>query len=229
MTDVAKKILIIDDEPSILKLLRLGLESGGYAVFEAQDGNQGMQEVVAVRPDAIILDLGLPDMSGIKVLKTLREWSKTPIIVLTVLDSDEEKVKALDHGADDYVTKPFSMPELLARLRVALRHARSSEDTPIFKSGLLEIDRNAHTVKVDGETIKLTATEYEILSLLAKHAGKVITHRTLLKEIWGPNSVEHTQYLRVYLGQIRRKLQIREDLPEMIATEPGVGYRLLVD
>jgi two-component system, OmpR family, KDP operon response regulator KdpE len=229
MSEVLKKILIVDDEPSILKLLKLGLETVGYAVYQAENGDRCFQEVLSVHPDAIVLDLGLPDIKGVEVIRKLREWSRIPIIVLTVQDSDEEKVKALDHGADDYITKPFSMPELLARLRVALRHAQAAEETPIFKTGPLEIDRNAHLVKVDGEVIKLTATEYSILSMLAKSAGKVVTHRMLLKEIWGPNSVEHTQYLRVYLGQIRRKLQTKEGLPEFIMTEAGVGYRLLAD
>ena len=223
-----KKILVVDDEPSIRKFLRLSLEVQNYLIFEAENGRQCLQDVIARRPDAVVLDLGLPDISGQEVIRILREWTNTPIVVLTVCNADEDKVQALDLGADHYLTKPFSVPELLARLRAALRHAHPEMLTPLFKSGPLEIDRDGRIVRMAGEVIKLTSTEYDLLSLLSRHAGKVLSHRMLLKEIWGPNSTEHTQYLRVYLGQIRKKLQVKSDLPELIITEPGVGYRLLL-
>lgn len=224
----AVKILVVDDEPSIVKLLRVSLEAHGYAVQTATTGQEALQIAASTKPEVIILDLGLPDLHGLQVIERLREWSKTPIIVLTVQDSEEDKVQALDAGADDYLTKPFGVPELLARLRVALRHANPEVETPIFENGPLEIDRAGHVVKVAGKVIKLTATEYDILNVLARHAGKVVTHRVLLREVWGPNAVEHTQYLRVYLGQVRRKLAVDEQTPEFIVTESGVGYRLVM-
>ncbi len=224
----SKKIVIIDDEASIRRFLRLSLESHGFQVFEGTSGKSGIQEVIARRPDLILLDLGLPDVSGIEILKQLREWSKTPVIVLTVKDSEEQKVEALDLGADDYVTKPFGVPELLARVRVAIRHASLPQNEPIFRSGPLEIDRSAHLVKVLGKEIKLSPTEYDLLRVLAENAGKVVTHRMLLQAVWGPNSTEHTQYLRVYVGQLRKRLRVTEDIPELIQTEAGVGYRLLL-
>lgn len=222
------KILVIDDEVSICKFLRVTLESNKFEVQDTNSGNDGLREIINYKPDLIILDLGLPDISGFEVLTKIREWSKTPIIVLTVQDSDEDKVKALDAGADDYLTKPFSVLELHARIRVALRHNNSNKqnESPVFKLGPLEIDYSAHAVKVDGETIKLTSTEYDIIKLLSQHVGKVVTHRMILKEIWGPNSIEHTQYLRVYLGQIRKKLKVNENTAELIVTESGVGYRM---
>ncbi|RYZ96969.1 MAG: response regulator, partial [Proteobacteria bacterium] len=173
--------------------------------------------------------LGLPDIDGFEVLRRLREWSRVPILVLTVQDSDEDKVRALDGGADDFVTKPFSVPELLARVRVALRHGNPSNDkgAPVVTVGPLELDFAGHLVKMDGREIRLTSTEYDLLAVLVKNAGKVVTHRVLLKEIWGPNATEHTQYLRVYMGQIRKKLKAAAGAPEIIVTEPGVGYRLV--
>ncbi len=221
------KILVIDDEASIRKFLRVSLEANQYEVLEAGTAREGVSAANTLRPELIILDLGLPDMRGLDVIKIIREWSKLPIIVLTVQDAEEEKISALDSGADDYLTKPFSVPELLARIRVALRHSRPEEQTPLFQSGPFEIDRAGRIVRVDGHVIKLTATEYEILRVLVQHAGRVVTHRMLLKEVWGPNSVEHTQYLRVYLGQIRKKLHVSDKVPELIATEPGVGYRFI--
>lgn len=217
------KILIIDDEISVCRFLRLSLEAHDFSVTESHTGKEGLQKIIEEKPALIILDYGLPDISGIEVLKELREWSHAPVIFLTVRDQDSDKVEALDSGADDYLTKPFSVPELLARIRVSLRHAHPEVDTPVFKVGRLEIDRSAHIVKVDGKEVKLTATEYSMLCLLAKHAGKLVPHRTILKEIWGPNSVEHNHYLRVYFGQIRKKLQSAGDL---IENESGVGYRL---
>ncbi len=221
------KVLVIDDESSIRKFLRVSLEANQYEVAEAATARDGVTAATNFRPEAIILDLGLPDMKGLEVIKLLREWSKTPIIVLTVQDAEDEKISALDAGADDYLTKPFSVPELLARLRVSLRHAQPANQEPIFHSGAFEMDRAGRVVRVEGQVIRLTATEYEILRVLVQNAGKVVTHRMLLKEVWGPNSVEHTQYLRVYLGQIRKKLHVSDKIPELIATEPGVGYRFV--
>lgn len=228
MNTMDKKIVLIDDEASIRRFLKVSLEAHGFQVFEGPTGQTGIQEVVARRPDLILLDLGLPDLDGIEVLKRLREWSKTPVIVLTVKDREEQKVEALDAGADDYVTKPFGVPELLARIRVAIRHATAPQDEPVFRSGPLELDRAAHVVRVHGKEVKLSATEYDLLKVLANHAGKVVTHRMLLQSVWGPNSTEHTQYLRVYVGQLRKHLRATKDTPELIQTESGVGYRLLL-
>ncbi len=228
MVGAGKKVVLIDDEASICRFLRVSLESHGFEVFEARNGKDGIQEVISRRPDLILLDLALPDLSGIEVLKRLREWCKTPVIILTVRDLEEQKVEALDLGADDYVTKPFGVPELLARVRVAIRHAEKGQEEPIFRSGPLEIDRGARTVRVLGQPIKLSPTEYDLLKVLAGFAGKVVTHRMLLQAVWGPNSTEHTQYLRVYVGQLRKRLRISDEVPELIRTEPGVGYRLIL-
>ncbi len=224
-----RKILVIDDEVSIRRFLKVSLENQGYSIIEAANGGDGIREFTASRPDAVVLDLGLPDMDGLQVIKTLREWSKVPILVLTVKDDEESKVKILDAGADDYLTKPFGIPELLARLRVAQRHKSENEPaSPIFKSGSLEVDLAGRVIKLKAVEIHLTATEYGILCLLIKNAGKVVTHRQILKEIWGPNAVEHKQYLRVYVGHLRKKLEPDEGSTKLIVTEPGVGYRLLV-
>ncbi len=221
------KILVIDDEASISSLLKHSLSANGFEVVNAFSGNEGIQRMIEARPDLVILDFGLPDMSGIDVLQKIREWSKTPVIFLTVRDADEDKVAALDGGADDYLTKPFSVLELLARVRVALRHSQPVDELPVFKAGPLELDRSAHIVRVDGKEVKLTSTEYLLLAVLAKHAGKVVPHRTILNEVWGPNSVEHNHYLRVYFGQIRKKFDAAlNGTSELITTESGVGYRL---
>lgn len=229
MKDGAKRVLIIDDEASIRKLLRVSLEANGYHIDEAIQAREGLSLVASLRPDIVLLDLGLPDMTGLEVLKEIRTWSQVPIIVLTVQDSDSDKVTALDGGADDYITKPFSVPELLVRMRVALRHSSSQSlpDKTELSSGPVKVDVPGHTVTVDGEHVKLTATEFNILRVLMKHKGKVVTHRMLLNEVWGPNSVEHTHYLRVYVGALRKKLKVLESTPEVIVTEAGVGYRLL--
>jgi len=223
-----QRVLVIDDEAAIRKFLRVSLEQHGYWIEEAATGTEGLTRAVAFRPELTILDLGLPDQDGLEVLKSLREWSKVPVIVLTVRDSEEDKVQLLDAGAEDYLTKPFSVPELMARIRVIERHqgAGVSED-PILKVGPLEVDFSARTVKIKGQPVHLTATEFEILRLLWKNQGKVVTHRQILKEIWGPNAVEHTQYLRVYVGHLRKKLEADSGTPALIITEPGVGYRFL--
>jgi len=223
-----QRILVIDDESAIRKFLRVSLSNHDFQIEEAASGQEGISKAIAFRPELVILDLSLPDQDGLEVLNSLREWSKVPVIVLTVRDSEQDKVQLLDAGADDYLTKPFSVPELLARIRVIDRHQEpaDSEDL-IFRSANLEIDFPARTVKVRGNAVHLTATEFEILRLLWKNAGKVVTHRQILKEIWGPNSVEHTQYLRVYVGHLRKKLEEDPQAPALIVTEPGVGYRLL--
>ena len=223
------KVLIVDDEAPIRKFLRLSLEGEGYQVQEAVDAAEALRAIAALRPDVVILDLGLPDMDGLEVLRRVREWSQLPVIVLTVRDDEETKVRALDAGADDYLTKPFGVPELLARLRVAERHVLAPlEGAPLFRSGALEVDLSARIVRLAGGEVHLTSTEYAILVLLIRHAGKVVTHRQILKEVWGPNAVEHTQYLRVYLGHLRKKLESAAGAPRLLRTEPGVGYRLLL-
>lgn len=222
-------VLLVDDERAIRRFLRVGLESAGYTALEAADGREGLALAASARPDIMILDLGLPDMSGFAVIERLREWSELPVLVLTVQDQEEDKVKALDMGADDYVTKPFGMPEFLARVRAALRHAgRGKSAEALFSSGPLEVDRESRQVRIRGQEVRLSATEYALLLVLVRNAGRVVTHSALLREVWGPNATEHVQYLRVYLGQIRKKLKIDTDCPDVIATEPGVGYRLLV-
>jgi two-component system KDP operon response regulator KdpE len=224
------KILVVDDEVSIARFLRHSLEANGFQVVESDTGSGGIQKMIEQKPDLVVLDFGLPDMTGIDVLKRIREWSKTPVIFLTVRDSDEDKVAALDSGADDYLTKPFSVPELLARVRVALRHALPPDNVPIFKIDRLEVDRAGHIVRVAGKEVKLTATEYSLLNVLVSHAGKVVPHRLILSEVWGPNSVEHNHYLRVYFGQIRKKFEAASPgCGDIISTESGVGYRLVTD
>ena len=219
--------LVIDDEVQIRRLLRLTLEANGYKVFEAATGQDGLLEAAQRRPEVVVLDLGLPDLDGVTVLKRLREWSRVPVLVLSVRDRDEDKIAALDNGADDYVTKPFSTGELLARLRVAQRHVQPAPDTAVFRSGDLQVDLTARIVTVKGREVKLTATEYALVGLFVRHAGKVLTHRQILREVWGPNSEEQTHYLRVYLGHLREKLEANPAQPEHFITEPGVGYRLI--
>jgi two-component system KDP operon response regulator KdpE len=222
-------VLVIDDEVQIRRLLRVTLEANGYRVLEAATGSDGIVEAAQRRPDAVVLDLGLPDLDGVTVLKRLREWSRVPVLILTVRDADDEKVAALDSGADDYVTKPFSTAELLARLRVALRHAQPQPENAVFRSGGLEVDLSSRRVTVRGKEVKLTPTEYCFLRLLVRNAGRVVTQRQILTEVWGPNAVEQTHYLRVYAAHLREKLEADPARPELILTEPGVGYRLLED
>jgi two-component system KDP operon response regulator KdpE len=223
------QVIVIDDEAQIRRFLRISLEAKRYIVHEAGTGKEGIFLATKVRPDLIILDLGLPDINGIDVVKRLREWTKTPIIILSVRDADSDKVAALDAGADDYLTKPFSTEELLARLRVALRHAQPEPDQPIFTTGDLQIDLTRRLVTVRGEPVKLTPTEYALLRLMVQHAGRVLTHRQILKEVWGPAYIGESHYLRVYFSQLRQKLEENPALPKYILTEPGVGYRLVVE
>lgn len=222
-------VLVIDDELQIRRLLRACLEGNGYRVLEARSGQEGITQAAQHPPDVVVLDLGLPDIEGVAVLKRLREWSRVPVVVLSVREREEDKVAALDNGADDYVTKPFGTAELLARLRVAQRHALSAAESPILRFGDLEVDLTARVVKLKGQEVKLTSTEYSLLRLFVQHAGKVLTHRQLLKEVWGPNYVEQTHYLRVYIAHLREKLESEPTKPRLITTEAGVGYRFVAE
>ena len=221
--------VIIDDEIQIRRLLRVALESAGYVTHDAETGQQGLSEVAFRRPDVILLDLGLPDLDGLEVLKRLREWSETPVIILSVRDREQDKVAALDAGADDYVTKPFSTAELLARLRAAQRKARPAEEEPVFIAGDLTVDLAARRVTRGPREIKFTATEYALLRLFVRHAGRVLTHRHILREVWGPKSEEHRQYLRVYVTHLRQKIEPDPSNPVLITTESGIGYRFAAD
>lgn len=228
MTEPEKNTaLIIDDEPQIRRLLRVTLEANGYSVVDAANGRDGLVQAAQCRPNIVLLDLGLPDMDGREVLKRLREWSRVPVIILSVRDRDAEKAAALDAGADDYVTKPFGSAELLARLRVALRHSEKTVEDPVFRSGLLIMDLKDRHVTMAGKEVALTVTEYNLLRLLVRHAGKVLTHRFLLREVWGPNAENQNHYLRVYMARLREKLEINPSQPEILLTEPGIGYRLV--
>jgi two-component system KDP operon response regulator KdpE len=219
--------LVIDDEPQIRRLLRVTLEANGYRVFDAATGQEGIAQAAQRKPDVVLLDLGLPDLDGVAVVRRLREWSRVPVVILSVRDSEDDKVAALDAGADDYVTKPFSAAELLARMRAALRHARPQGADAIFHTGELEVDFAARAVRMRGTEVSLTPIEYSLLRLLVTHAGRVLTHRQLLTEVWGPKSVEQTHYLRVHIANLRKKLGDTEGDSQMIRTESAVGYRFL--
>ncbi len=223
------KVLIIDDEPSLRQLIRLEFEGKGYEVIEAMNGNDGLHQALIGHPSVVLLDLGLPDLDGTEVLKRLREWSKVPVVVLTVRDLESEKVALLDAGADDYLTKPFGMAELAARVKVALRHSQPDHTMPEFKNWRLEIDFTKRRVHVDSHPAKLTATEYELLRILVQAQGRVITSQQLLREIWGPIGLENPHYVRVYIGQLRKKIEADPSNPRMILTEPGIGYRFNPD
>lgn len=220
------RILVIDDENEIRRLLKVGLNAHGYEIYEAANGEEGIAVAALSKPDLIVLDMGLPDIDGIGVVDRIREWSTVPIIVLSVRESETDKVKALDRGADDYVTKPFSMAELLARIRVAMRHQGNVKDEPVLVAGALEMDLLLRRVCLRGEEIKLTPTEYELLRCLMTHPGRVLTHRQLLRKVWGAEREEENQYLRIYISQLRKKIETDPNQPEYILTEPGVGYRL---
>ena len=221
-------ILVIDDEVQMRRLLRVCLERNGYQVFEAATGDEGIGEAVNRHPDAVLLDLGLPDMDGQNVLRRLREWSQVPVLVVSVRGQEEDKITALDNGANDYVTKPFSTGELLARLRAAQRSAQPPEKTAVFQTGHLSMNLATRIVKVKGRRIKLTATEYALLHLFVTHAGKVLTHGQILRAIWGPDDPDKTGSLRVYMAYLREKLENNPAEPELLVTEPGVGYRLVL-
>jgi two-component system, OmpR family, KDP operon response regulator KdpE len=219
--------LIIDDEQQIRRLLHTCLEANDYKVIEAPNGNAGISEAAQRSPDIVILDLGLPDMDGASVLKRLRQWSKVPVVVLSVREREEEMIAALDNGADDYVTKPFRTGELLARLRAAMRRGQVATASPVFVSGDLEVDLSARVVKLRGSEVKLTPIEYSLLRLFVQNPGKVLTHQHILREVWGPVYVEHTDYLRVHIAHLRQKLEVDSSRSVQIKTEPGIGYRLL--
>lgn len=224
-----ERILVVDDEPQIRRALRSGLSAQGYEVLLAADGEEAL-DLAATKPvDLVVLDLGLPGIDGFEVCRQLREWSSIPVIVLSVRAGEKEKVAALDQGADDYLTKPFSMEELLARIRANIRRARAvPQSEPVFSTGDLTIDMARHLVTVAGQEVRLRRMEYEILRYLALNAGRVITHRVLLREVWGPDYEEETQYLRVHIGRLRSKIEPEPARPRYIITEPGVGYRLRV-
>ncbi len=221
-------VLVVDDELQIRRFLRVSLEAHGYRVIEAAGGQDALNRAAQARPDLLLLDMGLPDMDGMTVLTRLREWTKAPVIILSVRDADRDKVAALDAGADDYVTKPFSTDELLARMRTALRHAQPAPDQPIFNSGHLTVDLTRRLVLVEGQPVRLTPTEYALLRLMIQNAGRVLTHSQILRAVWGPEYVRETHYLRVYFAQLRQKLETDPRVPRLLLTEPGVGYRLAV-
>ncbi|OFW80141.1 MAG: DNA-binding response regulator [Alicyclobacillus sp. RIFOXYA1_FULL_53_8] len=226
MSQLGPRILIVDDEPQIRKLLRMTLQAHQFDPVEVATGEDALLQTISVHPDLVILDLGLPDMAGIEVLRRLREWSQVPVIVLTAKDQEQDKVLALDSGADDYVTKPFGMGELVARIRVALRHVAKTSDDPVLTFTDLTIDLSQRSVELQGKKIKLTPTEYELLKVLAVNAGRVMTHRQLLQQVWGGQPYDSdTQYLRVYVGHLRKKIEADPTRPKFIITEPGIGYR----
>ncbi len=223
-------ILVIEDEDPIRKFLRVTLSAQGYRIVESTTGQDGLLQAASAQPDVIILDLGLPDMDGVELARQIREWSKVPILIVSARGKEQDKVVALDAGADDYLTKPFGVGELLARLRVCLRHAASGPEVsePVFSTGELQVDLVHRRVTVAGREVHLTPNEYRLLALLVKYAGRVLTHKQLLKEVWGPGSSQEVQYLRVYMNQLRQKLEVDPAQPRYLLTEPGVGYRLLV-
>jgi two-component system, OmpR family, KDP operon response regulator KdpE len=232
MDGSAPLVLLIEDEPQMRRFLRTALESNDYRLVEAGTAREGLAHAAARNPDVILLDLGLPDLDGLEVARELREWSGTPIIVISARGQEADKVKALDLGADDYLTKPFGVEELLARIRVSLRHAArppGAVPEPIFESGELRVDLPNRRVWRAGKEVHLTPTEYKLLVTLVRHAGKVLTHRMLLKEVWGPNYVNQAHYVRVYLAQLRQKIEADPARPRLLLTEPGVGYRLRSD
>lgn len=230
MNEQRQRVLVVDDEPAIRRFLRASLCAHGYTVDEASTGEEALQVIPAVHPDVIILDLGLPDIGGREILSHLREWSQTPIIILSVQGEESEKIAALDAGADDYLTKPFATGELQARIRAVLRRAYREESGPVFTTGDLTIDLSARMVRLGETEVKLTPTEYSLLKVLVTHAGKLLTHRQLAREVWGGAHYEDTQHLlRVNISNLRRKLEADTSRPRYIVTEPGVGYRLQVE
>jgi two-component system KDP operon response regulator KdpE len=227
MRESGLKVLVIDDEQAIRRFLRVALTSQGHKVIEAETAGTGISAVTNERPDLIILDLGLPDLDGIEVVRRLREWSTTPIIVLSVRGHEDDKIAALDAGADDYITKPFATGELAARMRVALRHAAPQPTEPIFRTGELTVDLARRVVLAAGQEIDLTPVEYGLLKALIGHAGKVLTHGHLLAQVWGPGYQNQRHLLQVNISNLRRKLEVDPTRPRYIVTEPGVGYRLI--
>lgn len=229
MSDAGPKILVVEDEQEIRRFLRVSLSHSGYRLVETASAKDAVLQAATQQPDLMILDIGLPDGDGFEVIREVRQWSTMPIVVLSARGQEQDKVRALDEGADDYLTKPFAVGELLARLRVALRHssqASTSGGSALFELGELHVDVAARQVRLRGQEVHLTPTEFRLLTTLVKHAGKVVTHRQLLKEVWGPDSVHETQYLRVYMAALRQKIEPDSSRPRYLLTEPGVGYRL---
>ena len=227
----APQLLVIDDEPQIQRAIKTILTEKGFKVTTASRGEEGLALAAVNQPDIVILDLGLPDMDGVEVCTRLREWTQCPIIILSVRDSERDKVAALDRGADDYLTKPFGIEELLARVRVALRHSagRQEGQGKVIRAGPLTIDLAWHLVKRGEEEVKLSATEYKLLAYLASNHGRVLTHQSILTNVWDPADANHTEYLRVYVRQLRKKLEADPESPQYILTEPGIGYRFIAD
>jgi two-component system, OmpR family, KDP operon response regulator KdpE len=222
-------VLVVEDEPQVMRFLRATLPDHGYRMVEAATGTQALVEASTRGPDLVLLDLGLPDLDGVEVTRRLREWSAVPILVVSARGQERDKVEALDAGADDYLTKPFGTEELLARMRVALRHAsrvKGEGGDSVFEAGELRVDLGARLVFLRGEEVRLTRTEYRLLAVLVQNAGRVVTHRQLLREVWGPGSASETHYLRVYMAQLRHKLEDDPAQPRYLLTETGVGYRL---
>jgi len=232
MSDEKELILLIEDEPQMRRFLRITLQSQGYRLVESGTGSDGLLQAASRNPDVVLLDLGLPDIDGLEVTERLREWTATPIIILSAREQEQDKVKALDAGADDYLTKPFSAGELMARIRVALRHAmrqRAGRQEPVFVLHNLRVDLAQRQVFLDDKEVHLTPIEYKLLITLIRHAGKVITHRQLLTEVWGAAHANEVQYLRVYMTQLRHKLEADPARPRFLMNEPGIGYRLKYD
>jgi two-component system KDP operon response regulator KdpE len=219
------RVLVVDDEMAIRRFLRTSLSAEGFEVHEAATGEQALALTAKDRPDLVLLDLGLPDLDGVQVTRRLREWSKVPIIIISVRDREEDKVRALDEGADDYLTKPFGLGELFARIRAAMRHVKTVEEEPIFSAGKLSIDFSKRVVKLAGGELQLTPTEYGLLRELSANLGKVLTHRQLLRQVWGPAYEQDTHLLRVHMSNLRQKIEQDATRPEYIVTEAGVGYR----
>ena len=224
-------VVLIEDEPQIRRFLRATLTGQGYRLFEAGTAADGLVEVASRQPDVVIIDLGLPDLDGLEVIRRLREWSKVPVIVLSARGQERDKVGALDAGADDYVSKPFSAGALLARLRVALRHAAGAahEESAAFKVGELQVDLLRRHVTVAGNEIRLTPIEYKLLTTLVRYAGRVVTHQQLLRDVWGPSHDDQSHYVRVYMAHLRHKIEAEAARPRYLLTEPGVGYRLAAE
>lgn len=230
MNETRPRILVIEDDRQIRRFLTVSLSSHDYEVTEAETGKEGLLQAMQQPPDAVILDIGLPDIEGIEVIRQLRDWSSTPIIIVSARGQEKDKVDALDAGADDYLTKPFGIGELLARLRVAMRHSaiiKDNKTTSQFNVGDLEVDLALRRVKVGTEEVHLTPIEYRLMAILVQHAGKVLTHQFLLKEIWGPSDVNQTHYLRIFMANLRRKIEHNPAQPKYLLTEQGVGYRLI--
>jgi two-component system KDP operon response regulator KdpE len=229
--DAGPTILVIEDDPTLQRFLRVTLETQDYKVTVVGRGEEGLRHAATAQPDIVILDLGLPDMDGLDVTRRLREWSAVPVIVVTARGKEFDKVEALDAGADDYLTKPFGVGELLARVRVAMRHraaaAKATTVEPVFQVGALHVDLARREVKAGGNSVRLTPNEFRLLSVLVKNAGRVVTHQQLLREVWGPGTGNETHYVRVYVNQLRQKLEASPARPKYLLTEPGVGYRLI--